>query len=246
MIPYLQAYQKIVQALSSKVPFALIRIGDGEGFFLNRNIDGISHLIEKQFGLRLQGCDWELIRDNLIQACCQADLIGIPTQKHVDINSGWNHARSFVYELGSQFCSIDIHIDLLKNNYLDSLIKEQEEIFIISGRQEVAKSFLARYENLKNINQFIITPELKFESNKSQESHFPNQYNKIKKWISELDCSGKLCLVGAGVAGKIYNIWFKRRGGISLDLGCVFDLWAGKVTRGPNRGVGVEDNTYRL
>ena len=29
---------------------------------------------------------------------------------------------------------------------------------------------------------------------------------------------------------------FKEKGGISIDIGSVFDFWVGKVTRGPNRG----------
>jgi hypothetical protein len=64
--------------------------------------------------------------------------------------------------------------------------------------------------------------------------------------MQKIDCNNSLCLVGAGVVGKIYNIWFKRRGGVSLDIGSIFDLWAGRKTRGKDRGIDVIDNTYKL
>lgn len=225
--------------LAASEPYALVRIGDGEGFFLKNDIENIYYVCHRQFGYIPE--NWKDIRDNLIQSCCQADIIGIPTERHLQKNPGWKFARDYVYELNNNFCSIDIHIDMLQSNWLGERLKEQTEIYYIAGRDLDFSKF-----GIKKINKFIITPELKFEPDKKQVPHFPIQYLKIKEWISKLDCSGKLCLVGAGVAGKIYNIWFKKRGGVSIDIGCVFDLWAGRKTRGKERGVGVIDNTYKL
>lgn len=227
--------------LAISEPYALIRIGDGEGFFLKNEIEKIKFVCERQFGCVPK--NWPIIRDNLIQACCQADMIGIPTERHLEKNPGWKIARDFVYELNNNFCSIDIHVDMLVNGWLEEFLKEQKEIFYISGRD---LDYEFKQLGIEKVESFIITPELKFESNKKQVSHFPDQYYKVKQWISTLDCSGKLCLVGAGVAGKIYNIWFKRRGGVSIDIGCVFDLWVGRKTRGQGRGIDVIDNTYKL
>ena len=69
---------------------------------------------------------------------------------------------------------------------------------------------------------------------------------EIVSWIDSIDCSGKICLVGAGIVGKKYVALFKERGGIALDIGAVFDMWAGKLTRGPGAGPGKQNNTYKL
>jgi hypothetical protein len=235
----IRVFSILEKKLSAHEPYALVRIGDGEGYFLSMDSDKIRYVCERQFGKFTP--KWIIIRDNLIQACCQADIIGIPTERHLKKNPGWNIVKDYVYDFNNQFCSIDVHVDMLVNGWLDELLYEQDEIYYISGRDLDFSKY-----GIKKVNKFIITPEIKFESNKNQVPHFPNQYYQVKEWISNLDCSGKLCLVGAGVAGKIYNIWFKRRGGISIDLGCVFDIWAGKKTRGKNRGVDVTDNIYKL
>ena len=61
-----------------------------------------------------------------------------------------------------------------------------------------------------------------------------------------IDCRGVLCLVGAGIPGKCYNNWFRDQGGVSLDIGSVFDFWYGRRTRGKGRGLDAIDNTYKL
>ena len=38
---------------------------------------------------------------------------------------------------------------------------------------------------------------------------------------------GALFLVGAGAFGKIYCHWIRDRGGIAVDIGSLFDSWAG-------------------
>jgi hypothetical protein len=42
---------------------------------------------------------------------------------------------------------------------------------------------------------------------------------------------GNLVLIGAGYAGKVIVAEAKRRGGIALDLGSIFDHWLGQHTR---------------
>jgi hypothetical protein len=43
--------------------------------------------------------------------------------------------------------------------------------------------------------------------------------------------NGRLVLAGAGYAGKVITGEAKRRGGIALDLGSIFDHWLGLHTR---------------
>ncbi len=45
---------------------------------------------------------------------------------------------------------------------------------------------------------------------------------------------------GAGAFGKHLGYYFSARGGVALDLGSVFDLLVGKITRGNGKG----ENSY--
>jgi len=57
--------------------------------------------------------------------------------------------------------------------------------------------------------------------------------NLVNRALAELGDwpQGRLVLVGAGYAGKVIVGEAKRRGGIALDLGSIFDHWMGAHTR---------------
>ncbi len=78
--------------------------------------------------------------------------------------------------------------------------------------------------------------------------HYPTQFNRIPRWmdVQAENYPGSLLLVGAGVIGKIYCNWWRDRGGVAFDVGGCMDCWAGKLTRGPERGLDKEDLTYKL
>ena len=98
------------------------------------------------------------------------------------------------------------------------------------------------------VNKYTIAPEAKFTSGYEGPLHYPEQFNRIHRWMTvQLEnFPGSLLLVGAGVIGKIYCNWMRDRGGVAFDIGAVMDLWAGFSTRGPNRGLNVKDESYKL
>jgi UDP-N-acetyl-D-mannosaminuronic acid transferase (WecB/TagA/CpsF family) len=75
------------------------------------------------------------------------------------------------------------------------------------------------------------------------DEHFPTQFNRIPRWMTvQLEnFPGSLLLVGAGVVGKIYCNWWRDLGGVAFDVGGCMDIFAGKVTRGPDRGLDKDD-----
>lgn len=60
--------------------------------------------------------------------------------------------------------------------------------------------------------------------------HFPESFDFLCSRL-EVPFTGAVFLVGAGPCGKIYCDVIKRRGGIAIDIGSVFDAWAGRLTR---------------
>ena len=229
-------YLSIVEKLKNRKPFSMVRIGDGEGMTLNykKNLNNANFIINKHLGYSLSNNEFKEVCKDLKYTYSNADIIGAPTPRHLKISSSWKRAFKAATFLKSKNCeltSIDIHTELLVHGFLDKLLNSVHKIFIVSGRN-VNQGLMKKYPNIKEIKNFKVTPEMKYETNKAQEKHYPDQYNKVKKWISRQNCKGCLCLCGAGAVGKIYNQWFKERGGIAIDIGSVFDMWAGKVNRG--------------
>ena len=101
---------------------------------------------------------------------------------------------------------------------------------------------LKSHFNIKKIIHYKIPPEHRFEDNpnKVEWNFFPKVHTEIKNQLLSQDNCGKLCLYGAGLAGKDLGLYFKQSGGVAFDIGSVFDHWIGKQTRGKGKG----RNTY--
>jgi hypothetical protein len=258
-------FLKIIKdKLNTKTPFAFVRYSDGEIMLLNRNEyrDEYLKIVHKLWGYIPEEGELEILSHCLINALRESNVIGFPTKRHLSRADFFNKAvevfEKYVDNLNNDwynFTSVDVSYDFLSMGLLSNsqalypdpykeLLQNLDTLNYISCRN-LDKELKTKY-NIKNINSFIIAPEPKFTSGYVGERHFPNQFDKIREWVKTIKCEGNLCLVGGGVFSKIYNIWFKDQGGISLDIGAVFDLWAGKSTRGKNRGLDIEDLTYKL
>ena len=58
--------------------------------------------------------------------------------------------------------------------------------------------------------------------------------------------NGTLVLIGGGIPGKATMALLKSKGAVVLDIGSVFDMWAGWATRGKGKGVGAVNPKYKL
>jgi len=250
-----KVFERLINCLNEKDPLSIVRYGDGEAMVLNGfNDHGSLHFIlRKLLGHIPAHNEITSIRQNLIQAYREADIIGIPViNRHMnDPNSYWHRSGSILntavgaeYLAKKEITNIDVHSHFLDKGYYDQLLTGIDTLCYISCRQ-LDEAFKRRYR-IKNVYSFIIAPEMYYTSGYDGPPHFPDQYNEIKKWVTTIPVKGNLCLVGAGVVGKIYNNWFRDHGGISMDIGSIFDSFAGKRTRGQGRGMDVIDETYKL
>lgn len=243
---YEEVYKEIVDALENKTPFSLIRLGDGE--YMTMSGTKRTYVVNRQFGFIPSLEDQEKISEYVKDAYTEADIIGVPTKFHIEeCGSYWARAYEYLKEQRPvvkdiETCSIDVHSDLLKSGLLNELLKSQDELICISGRN-LDVQFRNKFK--LEVNSFNVNAEQMFEQRKSQ-GHWPYQFDMCLKWIEKTDVKGKLCLVGAGILGKYYSHLLKRQGGIVVEIGHVFDSWAGKHTRGKGRGKDAIDNTYKL
>lgn len=246
-----ELFHTIQYRLADKTPTSVVRIGDGEAVVLNGFNDQpkLEWVMKRQLGYMPEPEQIKEIKQNLITAYQDADFIGVPQNKREGLNDYWYKCLDILEKnIGSlndkKLTSVDFHNDWLTAGYFDRLFQSVDKLMIISCRN-LSSAFFRKYPLLVN-HQFHIAPEMKFTPDYKGPLHYPGQFNFVQKWMDSVPIEGSLCLVGAGVAGKIYCKWFKDRGGIALDIGNVFDAWAGLVTRGKDRGVGVIDNTYKL
>ena len=242
---------EVLQIMENNKPISIVRAGDGEKIVLESN-NGIpqyqtciNSVMKRQIGYEPTMSEVDAIRENLIEAYKGADIIGIPMQKNLnDLGKHWNGVAKIIdqYNTTSPRCSLDVCYDMLYDGSLVEWLRNKPVVNYISCR-DLDEGFYRI--GIKQPNKFIIAPEAKFTTYKG-EGHYPDQFNKVERWMSKIAIKGNPCLVGAGVIGKIYCNWFRDRGGIAIDIGAVFDLLAGRVTRGPLRGLDAEFEKYKI
>ncbi len=249
--------EEILNLLLAGNPISIIRLGDGECIILNATSSysafrkASDAVIKRQIGYHPTVNEVEEIRQNLIDAYTNADIIGVPAHKNLErLSSNWTQAAAILKENvpkhTSLVCDINVGYQMLEDDSYDKLLRNRHVLNYISCR-DLDNGFRNKW-NIHTVNQYLVAPESKFTSGYDGDVHYPTQFNRIPRWMDVLSerHPGSLLLVGAGVIGKIYCNWWRDRGGIAFDAGGVFDAWAGRVTRGPERGLDKEDNTYKL
>ena len=234
----------ILSLLQGTTPVSIVRCGDGEKIVLDgfKSYGNFNAVLKRQLGFSPPISHAEEIRLNLIKAINGCDIIGVPRHKNLDsLGNNWSQVEQTIKiycDAPEKKCSLDIHYDFLTAGYFDKLLMNMKELNYISCR-DLEFAFQKRY-NIKVANRYEIAPEAKFTSYEGK-PHYPDQFNKVERWMDKVGADGKILLVGAGFIGKIYCNWWRDRGGRAFDIGSIFDEWAGRVTRGPERELDKED-----
>lgn len=239
--------EEVLKALQGKEPVSVIRCGDGEKIVLDgfNSFGNFNAVLKRQLGFSPSISEAEQIRNNLIEAIKGADIIGVPRHKKLsEMSSHWQEVEKNVnqYATSEKRCSLDVHYDFLNAGFYDKLLRSVNppELCYISCRD--LDNGLKRKFNLLRVDRYEIPPEAKYTSYEGN-PHYPYYYNRVEKWMDLMKPEGKLLLVGAGFIGKIYCNWWRDRGGRAFDIGSVFDEWAGRVTRGPDRELDKVEHT---
>ncbi len=224
-----EVYELITKWTSKNRPFFISRFGDGEGLFAFWEWNYPKYYRKacmKHWGEIPPKAIQKTISDNILNTYLNCDIAGLPYNMEGKL---WKKTlASFLnYSPPGLSCSMEIHIDLIRSGFIDQLIKSKR-IFYIASRD--IDKFL--YENeASKVNKILISPQYKFEKTKPKIKFF-NQVKSIEQQVEKLDLTEWICLLGVGVAGKHLGILMRSRGGMVIDLGSVFDLWAGIDSRG--------------
>jgi len=230
-------YEDLMTHIKNKIPFSHIRFGDGDGIVIGypeftneirtkQRWDkwlGNTNINMKEFAIK--------IRDS-VKNC---DILGIPCKRHLLINKDWRNVLTFVnkYNLltnDQKICCMDCVLELQKRHLFGEIISYFDEIYCITCRN-VRGKLEEIYK--KNVVVFELPPQnVPFMGEVlTNEPHYPNRFKAFGSWINKIEPYKKLFLVGAGGLGKIYCSAIKNLGGIVLDIGSIFDGWAGLGTR---------------
>lgn len=235
-----------IYSLENEQPFSLVRIGDGE-MIVMKNMPNINYFCEKQIGRSLNGLELQIVRDNLITAILNTNILGIPTP--IQIEKNWPLENTYDYISGlktnpshtwkeKKYCGNNSHLDLLSSGRLFNILSISKKVCVVSCR-DITERLYSRFKNISDIEYYSLPAEQSFEIVKEKNIDILKIINNISEKLKSRHRHGELLIYGSGPFGKHLGTEFASLGGVSLDLGSVFDLFVGKITRGKGKGPSV-------
>jgi len=248
---------KIRAAVAAKRPFALIRMGDGEGAFANLGGQDESRYAalygqNRQDFVRMwwgQQADryvlgFDPIGHKVMDLTSECDIVGVPYESWLrheysiastrGIPGLSNIHRFFLADKNvgpESFCSQHIHIELHTAGLLDEFLRGTKQIGLISCRSDLP-SLLSTHFGIEDVDFYQIPGEQNYGQcdENFRDAHFPDTFRILQNDLSR-DHHGRLFLVAGGVLGKYYVQTIKSYGGIAIDIGSLADGWCGINTR---------------
>jgi hypothetical protein len=232
-------YNKIIYHLYYKIPFSHIRVGDGEAKFLHfsKNSKESVFIQNKQINREITDSEYTYIKEKLSAAISKADILGVPSELESK-KSDWVYVYPVLNELKKRedwicekYCNMWSNRHLLERGYISKILKRINSVVLISGR-DVTDALKLKYKNIIEIEYYDIPPEQRFEKEKNTKIDTLGLFEEISKKIKQKNRKGQLLLYGTGFFGKYLGQTFKECGGVAVDIGSVFDIFAGIANRG--------------
>lgn len=237
--------KEVLDCIKNKKPLFMLRMGDGEMILEKEDINKLIFFSKKQINRELTKKEILLTKTNMSEAVVKSTILGLPTERHINNNALWSYLMDYYKTIfkknridlhSKKYCSIDFHYEILKDGTIFEIFSEIDNLVIVSCR-DIVPNIKKKYPNIKNIEFYSIPGEQAYELNKNIEINIFEEIDKISLMLKQKDRKGQLMIFGAGPFGKHLGADFYKMGGVSLDLGSVFDLFVGKITRGKNKGV---------
>lgn len=247
-----QVRDEIVQHLRHRIPWLMMRLGDGEALaFASEGHDVMAEKENipwrKHLGILPsdeEKREWRILTE--VSARC-ADLVGLhPTDSTQGKQFGHSGKtlRGMIGPLFTRECAANIHLDLMRSGAYADIIRAARGVMLVTGHtvqssgtplmKAFRKEFMAdKGPGLLKMLQLPLQScyfELKTPWNWWTLGMLPQ--------IKEMPrMPGWLVLFGGGIPGKAVLWALKERGAVIVDIGSVFDRWAGFATRGKGKGV---------
>ncbi len=247
-----EVVELILKAQEQQKPLSIIRLGDGDGTVIGypefTPESEFEYFIKRNFGQH--GLDatqkQEYVR-RVRQAVAAADIVGVVSGTEITRFTIVRYFMAF-FDLAKPDLAIthlSLHRNLQEQNLYHRLLSGQARVGLITCR-DVADLIRNRF-NIQQVTTYRVPEQAYFAAKGSVVArHFPDRFDELYESL-QVSKPGMLFLVGAGPLGKVYCQWIKERGGIALDIGSIFDAWAGISTRRYMRNeTGGLNDVYRL
>jgi hypothetical protein len=242
----------IRQHQADSKPMSIIRLGVGESAVIGypdfTPAAEFEHFLRVFFGENALNENQKLEFVSMVRSAVRAaDVIGV---NGGDTVTKFTVIRHFLkhYELAGPDTLLtlpSLHRNFQELGLYEVLLRNQQEIGLITCRD--VEGVLKKAFNIEKITTYKVPQEVAHaKSRKDVARHFPDRFEEIRRTLV-VPKPGTLFLIGAGPLGKVYCQWVRERGGIGLDVGSMFDAWAGLATRRYMRTeAGDIDDKYRL
>ena len=225
------------EKLAQREPASFLRFNDGEG-----KISGCPQYypatmlcgeLRTHFGNNaLTDINLYKLRSAMNAAMQNADWVGVPPDNWPPL---FTQARTVLEKLVfddtgplPKFTHVSFPQLMLDRGFFDAIMKGRDFVGFV-GCRDLRRYFKDHYGVTRSV--FINVPE---QGSASYSGHLPPHYPQYAETVVsgiKVPYRGALFLVGAGFCGKLYADAIKRKGGIAIDVGSLFDLWAGRFTR---------------
>jgi hypothetical protein len=227
-----EALRRIEAAVKERRPLSVVRVSHAEiralaypmfypPVWLNRSL-------KVCFGHDIDVSSYGEFLVDVDNAVRTADIIGVPVPWSRDLQHSTN-ALILDHEglvSSSKFFG-DLHFTLFEQGILDILASQSSKITLITSR-DILSRFCNRFPDA-DVRHVKIPGEARWMELEGRR-HVPDVYADIVREVRSRE-PGELFLIGAGLAAKKYCQIARDSGGVAIDIGSVFDLWAGAATR---------------
>lgn len=245
-------------AIASNRPTSFVRVGDGEARFLaycdpalrlrltaseaetlgevpfwnwfGKSVSNVAH----SDVIRLQA--------DVLVAFEDADILGIPSAARLEkdyMHFGYLGAiEALIESIRASGRNLHItnsmaHIEINRRSaFYRDLLHGLDFVGVVSPHPGLAER-LARECGISSWTEYIIAGEGRLPAHvlwRGPVPHFPDRYRELQNEL-KVPQRGAVFLVAAGLLGKVYCDWLKKRGGIGIDVGSIVDAWMGYDTR---------------
>ena len=229
-----QVFLAIRGYMRARYPMSVVRLGDGEGAVMGYPTMTTREDVNRSLRIWLRHVDVDdrdviQLSEALKDAVRNADILGAPRRKQIELGHPlWRavHEELLAFELPGPDTALThtaLHRLLQHALLYRPLLQGADFLGVISCRRLVAE--LEELFGIGEVRWYGVRGELE-DTGEVDKPHFPDGFEELRETL-EVPYRGAVFLVGAGVFGKIYCQWIKERGGIAIDIGSIFDTWAG-------------------
>ena len=228
----------VTRRIAEHTPMALIRLGDGEltllGLGSHTTPRAVKRILNIYFGPAHPTEEMlESFVEELRNAVRAADVIGLPRvsrQRNDQLSSYFSPVfeRYSLNTPGVLYSDSGLHHFFQFMRAFDDWLRGLPFLGLITCRdvrEQVAATF-----NIPKVLWHAIPADFHTSNEVPPIPHFPDIYERLRVELAP-PFKGAVYLVGAGAFAKVYCHWIKSRGGIAIDIGSLFDGWAGIVSR---------------